>query len=166
MTPSVSSLHYFSLLLNYRETSKLCVVHWLGYQPPILLRWHTKKHSAIVCELYLTHIHLGLACFTSFPGLSRSRILVYCLSILPENISTFEAQSCHDFREKRWTLISGQTDTRIRAHTHTHTHTHTILYLVVGVTIAWTLCPPLSLSLSLSPLKKLTRHHLAPPYGL
>ena len=48
LIPSVSSLHYFSLLLNYRETSKLCVVHWLSYQPPMVRK---KEHSALVREL-------------------------------------------------------------------------------------------------------------------
>ena len=82
--------------------------------------------------------------FTSFPGLPRSRVLVYHLSILHENISRFEAQTCCGCREKRWTRICGQTDTRTHthactharthAHTHTHTHTHTHIfkYLVVS----------------------------------
>ena len=122
MTPRVSSLHYFSLLLNYRETSKLCVVHWLGYQPPILLRLCAKEaqgHSPRT--LINAHSPWLPARFTRFPGLPRSRLLFSRLSILPENISTFEAQTCRGCREKRWTRICGQTHTR----THTHTNTQT-----------------------------------------
>ena len=62
------------------------------------------------------------ACFTHFLGLLRSRVLVYCLSILPENISTFETQIWRGCREKRWLRTDRQTDTR--THTHIHTHTH------------------------------------------
>ena len=56
--------------------------------------------------------------------LPRSRLLFSRLSILPENISTFEAQTCRGCREKRWTRICGQTHTRTHTHTHTHTQTH------------------------------------------
>ena len=63
--------------------------------------------------------------FTSFPGLPCSRVLVYRLSILPENISTFEAQTCRGCREKRLTRICGQrTDGQTDRQTHAHTHTH------------------------------------------
>ena len=121
MTPSVSSLHYFSLLLNYRETSKLCVIHWLGYQLPILLDCAQKgaqRHSPRT--LINAHSPWLPARFTRFPWLPRSRVLVSRLSILPENISTFEAQTCRGCREKRWTRICGQTHTRTNTHTHTH----------------------------------------------
>ena len=115
MTPSVSSLHYFSILLNYRERSNLSVVHWLGYQPPILLRL-CAKGSQCHSPRTLTNAHSPWlpARFTCFPGLPCSRVLVSHLSILLENISTFEAQTCRSCREKRWTRICGQT------HTHTH----------------------------------------------
>ena len=123
MTPSVSSLHYFSLLLNYRETSKLCVVHWLGYRPPILLNCAQKgaqRHSPRT--LINAHSPWLPARFTRFPGLPRSRVLVSRLDI--QNISTFEAQSCRGCREKRWTRICGQIHTRTHTHIHTHKHTH------------------------------------------
>ena len=53
--------------------------------------------------------------YTSFPGLPRSRVLVSHLSILPENISTFEAQTYPGCREKRWTRICGRTHTHTRS---------------------------------------------------
>ena len=126
MTSSVSSLHYFSLLLNYRETIKLCVVHWLGSS---LLSCLDGVQQGAQCHSPRTLINAHSpwlpARFTRFPGLLRSRVLVYRLDILPQNISAFEAQSCRGCREKRWTRISGQTDRRTDTCAHTHTHTHT-----------------------------------------
>ena len=126
MTPSVSSLHYFSLLLNYRETSKLCVV--TGSVTSLLscldcAQKEAQGHSPRT--LINAHSPWLPARFTRFPGLPRSRLLFSRLSILPENISTFEAQTCRGCREKRWTRICGQTHTRTHTHTHTHTNTQT-----------------------------------------
>ena len=86
---------------------------------------HKKEHSAIVRKLFNTHSPWLPAHFTCFPGLPHSRVLLYRLSTLPENISTFEAQTCRGCREKRWTQICGQTRTRTHTQTHTHTHTQT-----------------------------------------
>ena len=99
----------------------------LSYQPPILLRWCTKKRAQRYSPRTLINAHSPWlpARFTRFPGLPRSRDLVYRLGILPQNISTFEAQSCRGCREKRWTRISGQTDRQTDGQTHAHTHTHT-----------------------------------------
>ena len=84
MTPSVSSLHYFSVLLNYRETSKLCVVHWLGYQPLISCLDCAQKGAQRHSPRTLINAHSPWlpARFTRFPGLPRSRVLVSRLSIL------------------------------------------------------------------------------------
>ena len=96
-----------SLLLNcsyyqYRQTSKSSPhaqsIHLSTAIVPISI-WHTLTSAAV---------H-----FTNLPCLLRSRILFYH-SCLLDNMSTFHAQSCRGYREKRW--MDG----------HTHAHTHTI----------------------------------------
>ena len=117
MTSSVSSLYYFSLLLNYRETSEFCLSCLGGAQK------RAQCHSPRT--LIDAHSPWLPACFTGFPELPRSRVLIYNLSILPENISTFEAQTCRGCREKRWTPMCAQKHTCTHTHTHTQTHTYT-----------------------------------------
>ena len=61
------------------------------------------------------HTHRAAVRFSNFPGPLRSIVLFLGLGLLLHNMSTFDAQSCRRFREKRWT--DGRTD--IRTHTQT-----------------------------------------------
>ena len=79
------------------------------------------KHlsTAIVRDLYLTHTHLGSRPFHQLPRPSLLQNLIYHACPLLDNMSTFHAQSCCGYREKRWT----------DGHMHTHTDRPTAITL-------------------------------------
>ena len=82
-----------------------------------LSQTHSQGYLHLSTAIVRDRTHTSAAVrFTSFPG------LVYDACLLLD-MSTFPAQSCRGYREKRWT--DGRTDghTHTRAHTHAHTRT-------------------------------------------
>ena len=70
--------------------------------------------------------------FTCFPGFLRSRVLVYHLGILPDNLSIIEVLICRGFpeTEKNSGKPDGRTDRRTNGETRTHARTEIMQMLL------------------------------------
>ena len=134
---TVHNPHHFILYLSCQwllASLPQWLLHWtdsLGRVGHVLLSLHRQsqsystvpsdqqifftfaKHLAVYTAISIWRTLTSAGHFTSFPGLLCSRILVYHACLLLDNMSTFHAQSCRGYWEKRWT------DRRTHAHTQT-----------------------------------------------